>query len=154
MPGYGSSAEALQRGKPASASEDPRMPASERTDSECNGRHDHRGDRERRHGSNGSSDPRSHKPSKHARSHTSGKPRERPEPFPSRAPPWLRESVRVRVVDKQIAGGALYLKKGTVLTVTTPHECVLQLDGGGVREVRLRACYHVCVQIVNMFTFS
>jgi hypothetical protein len=48
---------------------------------------------------------------------------------------WLREGVRVRVVDKAAAGGALYLKKSTVLTVTQPHECVLQLDDGAVREV-------------------
>ena len=54
----------------------------------------------------------------------------------SRASAWLREGIRVRVVDKDVGKGSLYLKKGTVLNVTGRDECSLQLESGAVREVR------------------
>ena len=54
----------------------------------------------------------------------------------SRASAWLREGIRVRVVDKDAGKGSLYLKKGTVLNVTGHDECSLQLESGAVREVR------------------
>jgi G patch domain/KOW motif-containing protein len=47
------------------------------------------------------------------------------------APPWLTPHVRVRVVSQRLAGGAHYLKKGTVVDVLSPGVCMLQLDDGG-----------------------
>ena len=46
-------------------------------------------------------------------------------------PPWLYSSIRVRVVSKSLSRGKFYLKKGTIIDVPTPTECVVQLDGEG-----------------------
>lgn len=61
---------------------------------------------------------------------------------------WLREGIRVRVVDKGVAKGRLYLKKALVVTVTAPGQCDVQMDDGSVREVRLPHSLpvHACPQ--------
>jgi hypothetical protein len=56
---------------------------------------------------------------------------------------WLREGIRVRVVNKHRAGGNVYLKKGSILCVTGSHSCNLQLDDGCFHEVRYAQYLHV-----------
>mmetsp|Transcript_20552 Transcript_20552/g.51743 ORF Transcript_20552/g.51743 Transcript_20552/m.51743 type:complete len:519 (-) Transcript_20552:104-1660(-) len=56
-----------------------------------------------------------------------------------RGPSWLAANIRVRVVDKRLGGGKMYLKKATLLDVTAPGECCVQIDGSsetlqGVRQ--------------------
>lgn len=41
---------------------------------------------------------------------------------------WLAQLIRVRVVDKRLGGGKLYLKKGTVLDVAPDGSCELRLE--------------------------
>ena len=68
---------------------------------------------------------RPHSSSKHARrgssssssSETSSSEDERAAAPPPRRPTWLFPSIRVRILDKRLRGGALYLKKGVVLDV-------------------------------------
>ena len=45
----------------------------------------------------------------------------------ARGPPWVREQIRVRIVDRDLERGALYSKKGTVVDAS----------GAGVVSVRL-----------------
>jgi hypothetical protein len=42
----------------------------------------------------------------------------------------------VRVVDKDVAGGRLYLKKAWVVSVPEPRRCHVHLDDGSHWEVR------------------
>ncbi|KAF6253119.1 DExH-box splicing factor binding site-domain-containing protein [Scenedesmus sp. NREL 46B-D3] len=42
---------------------------------------------------------------------------------------WLAQQIRVRVVDKRLQGGRLYLKKGTVLDVAPDGSCDLRMEG-------------------------
>ena len=49
--------------------------------------------------------------------------------------PWLTSDIRVKVIDKKLAGGALYLKKGTVVDVLQPQLCDLVVDGKRVSAV-------------------
>ncbi|CAI5499130.1 unnamed protein product [Closterium sp. Naga37s-1] len=51
-------------------------------------------------------------------------------PPPPRRRPWLMPHIRVRIVDKRIHGGGLYLKKGTIVDVVTPTTCDVLLDSG------------------------
>ncbi|CAI7896767.1 unnamed protein product [Closterium sp. NIES-54] len=51
-------------------------------------------------------------------------------PPPPRRRPWLMPHIRVRIVDKRIHGGRLYLKKGTIVDVGTPTTCDVLLDSG------------------------
>ncbi|GJP31813.1 hypothetical protein CLOM_g19214 [Closterium sp. NIES-68] len=54
-----------------------------------------------------------------------------PPPLPpSSRRPWLMPHIRVRIVDKRIHGGRLYLKKGTIVDVVTPTTCDVLLDPG------------------------
>lgn len=46
----------------------------------------------------------------------------------------LTSNIRVRCVSKSVGGGKFYLVKGTVCDVLTPHECVVQFDGGKIVE--------------------
>jgi G patch domain/KOW motif-containing protein len=41
---------------------------------------------------------------------------------------WLAQLIRVRVVDKQLQGGKLYLKKGMVLDVAPDGSCDLRME--------------------------
>ncbi|KAL4855957.1 hypothetical protein ACK3TF_003714 [Chlorella vulgaris] len=43
--------------------------------------------------------------------------------------PWLVANIRVKIVDKSVEGGRLYLKKGTVVDVKTPTVCDVFVDG-------------------------
>ena len=49
------------------------------------------------------------------------------------AKPWLMPHVRVRIVDKRVKGGRLYLKKGTIVDVVTPTVCDVLLDSSESR---------------------
>ncbi|MEW5300633.1 MAG: hypothetical protein WDW36_003548 [Sanguina aurantia] len=49
----------------------------------------------------------------------------------SRIECWLVRNIRVRVVDKALSGGKLYLRKGTVLEVHPGAVADVVLDGGG-----------------------
>ena len=46
--------------------------------------------------------------------------------------PWLRENIRVRVVDKHVHSGKIYLKKATVIDVSAPGVCTLNVDDVGI----------------------
>jgi hypothetical protein len=48
---------------------------------------------------------------------------------------WLREGIRVRIVDKDVAGGRLYLKKAYVVSVPGHQCCDIHMDDGSHREV-------------------
>ena len=54
--------------------------------------------------------------------------------FPEEAP-WLASDIRVKLIDKALAGGALYLKKGTVLDVLQPLLCDVLVDGKRISNV-------------------
>ena len=49
------------------------------------------------------------------------------------AKPWLMPHVRVRIVDKRVKGGRIYLKKGTIVDVVTPTVCDVLLDSSESR---------------------
>ena len=46
-------------------------------------------------------------------------------------PAWLQGNTRVRIVSKSFEGGRLYLKKGVVVDVLTPRECVVEINDSG-----------------------
>ena len=47
--------------------------------------------------------------------------------------PWIRENIRVRVVDKRTHDGGIYLKKAVIIDVPGPGaECTLRIDGLGL----------------------
>lgn len=43
-------------------------------------------------------------------------------------PPWLAVNIRVRIIDRMLAKGQLYLKKGTVVDVHQPTVCDVVID--------------------------
>jgi G patch domain/KOW motif-containing protein len=43
----------------------------------------------------------------------------------------LQGNTRVRIVSKSFEGGRLYLKKGVVVDVLTPRECVVEINDSG-----------------------
>jgi len=47
---------------------------------------------------------------------------------PEQGDPWLTTYIRVRIVDKRLGRGKLYLKKGTVVDVHGPRSCDLRVD--------------------------
>lgn len=54
--------------------------------------------------------------------------------FPEEAP-WLTSDIRVKIIDKKLNGGALYLKKGTVVDVLQPLLCDVLVDGKRISAV-------------------
>lgn len=44
---------------------------------------------------------------------------------------WVASLIRVRIIDKRIGGGKLYLKKGTVMDVRPDGSCDVRLEEGG-----------------------
>ena len=54
---------------------------------------------------------------------------------PREEAPWLASDIRVKLIDKALAGGALYLKKGTVLDVLQPRLCDVLVDGKRISNV-------------------
>lgn len=54
--------------------------------------------------------------------------------FPDEAP-WLTSDIRVKLIDKKLNAGALYLKKGTVVDVLQPMVCDLVVDGKHISNV-------------------
>jgi hypothetical protein len=55
-------------------------------------------------------------------------------------PGWLTGSIRVRIIDKKLRGGALYLKKGVIVGVHQPTVCDVYVADGGetITDVRRR----------------
>eukprot|EP00803_Ostreobium_quekettii_P004934 evm.model.scf_319EXC.3 EVM.evm.TU.scf_319EXC.3 scf_319EXC:13222-17022(+) len=53
-------------------------------------------------------------------------------------PPWVMSGIRVRIIDKRLHGGRLYLKKGSVVDVLAPGLADVLMDGSRevVTEVR------------------
>ncbi|KAI7838635.1 hypothetical protein COHA_007562 [Chlorella ohadii] len=51
-----------------------------------------------------------------------------PPPAASSERPWLVPNIRVKVVDKRVRGGRLYLKKGTIVDVKAPTVCDVFID--------------------------
>lgn len=43
--------------------------------------------------------------------------------------PWLVPNIRVKIIDKRLQGGRLYLKKGVVVDVKAPTVCDVYVDG-------------------------
>lgn len=54
--------------------------------------------------------------------------REEPPPPPANERLWLVPNIRVKVVDKRVRGGRLYLKKGTIVDVKAPTVCDVFID--------------------------
>ena len=68
---------------------------------------------------------------RHQNAGASGVPGEKRKREPREDPAWLLNNTRVRIVSKSFEGGRLYLKKGTVVDVLTPTECVLEINESG-----------------------
>ena len=47
---------------------------------------------------------------------------------------WVRENIRVRIVDKRLHGGSLYSKKGVVADVSGVDALSVRMDAGGLVE--------------------
>lgn len=79
-------------------------------------------------GTQGDGRERNHK--KH-KSHKSHEDRKDPCGGRDRWAPWVRESIRVRVVEKQLSKGKLYNKKGVVVDVSGPDDFSVKMDDSG-----------------------
>ena len=57
--------------------------------------------------------------------------------------PWLRPGILVKITDKGLQGGRLYLKKAAVVDVPTPDTCSLSVAGGSGTVVTGVAAWQV-----------
>jgi G patch domain/KOW motif-containing protein len=52
--------------------------------------------------------------------------------------PWLVPNIRVKIIDKRLQGGRLYLKKGVIVDVKAPTVCDVYVDGTRESVLELR----------------
>lgn len=81
---------------------------------------------------------------------------EKQRTFPDELP-WLTSDIRVKIVDKKMQNGALYLKKGIVVDVLQPLVCDLVVDGKRISNVHqsqletVSSSYHCASDVMMEF---